>query len=544
MNFNANKYLFSALQILTNKLQLYKLTTFSKIYNNGWWIKNEIKILILGSSFAKCHIIPKVIQKINPKYLDNEIVNFAQSMGAPYEMYISLKKNKNYLKNLEYVYIGIDPHILGEKFYHYMYIEKQFTSYKQWEYLFNKNKEYMNQYHKNLKISTLSPIYFFKELFIDHYRKNSLYNGYEPRSIFGIKPFNQEKVKEYTYADLSLFPVSKFSIRYLKEIQSFIKKNTHAKIVYFLSPSYDWQVGYEKYCKEFDKQLIDLLNAHLGEICIKGSLFKESFGLNQFHFSDNRHLGYLGAVKYTKALFSDINNIKISKVNPLYSYSFNSYIKNEIQLLNNYLELFKKELLNFIQDKENIILHGFNNVSRIITALLSNENIKITISDNNNFLGSLSSFLQDNFIMKKDIFLFTKLNQKNYDGLIITNISNYKNELLFLNNHHFPENKIFKSSSEKIDFSYLHMQINLFFNLLDYVEKLFLNITIIGDSIMKIFIKERFKEIKVNCLIKIDTKDILDENSIFIILSDFDENENILKNIFKINFENILVLDL
>lgn len=82
MNFNANKYLFSALQIFTNKLQLYKLTTFSKIYNNGWWIKNEIKILILGSSFAKCHIIPKVIQKINPKYLDNEIVNFAQSMGA------------------------------------------------------------------------------------------------------------------------------------------------------------------------------------------------------------------------------------------------------------------------------------------------------------------------------------------------------------------------------------------------------------------------------------------------------------------------------
>lgn len=544
MNFNVNKNLFIILQRILNKLQLYKLTKFSKIYDNGWWIRNEIKILILGSSFAKCHIIPKVIHKLNPKYADNEIANFAQSMGAPYEMYISLKKNQHYLNKLEYVYIGIDPHILGEKFYHYMHVEKQFTTYEQWNYLFNQNKDYMNKYHKDLKISTLSPILFLKELFIKYYRKNSQYNGFEPRRISEIKVFDEKKIKEYTYGDLDLFPVSEYSIKYLKDIHSFIEINSNAKIIYFLSPSYNWQIGYEKYCKEFDKQLVDLLNKYLGEICIKGSLFKESFELNQFHFSDNRHLGYLGAVKYTKALFSDIDNIKIDKINPLYSYHPNYSFKENIQIFNTYLEKLKEELLNFIENKENIILYGFNNVSRVITAILSDVNLKITISDNNSFLGSLPNFLEDNFITKKPILSINKINEKNYDGIIITNLSNYSNEVSFLNNHNFPKDKIFRFSSKEIDFSYLHMQINLLFNLFDYIEKHFSNITIIGDSVIQVFIKERFKFCAINCIKNLDINYDLDNNSIYIVLSDFKKNKNILRHTLKINYENIVILDL
>jgi hypothetical protein len=544
MNFNVNKTIFNILHTISSKLNLYKFTSFSKVYDNGWWIKNDIKILVLGSSFAKCHIIPKVIQKLYPRYNDKEIANFAQSMGAPYEMYISLKKNEQYLKKLEYVYISIDPHILGEKFYHYMILEKQFSTYKQWEYLFNKNKDYMKSYHNQLRITSFSPITFFKDLFIKTYRKSSLYQGYEARRILGIKKFDEKKIKEYTYGDLKLFPVSTFSIRYLKEIQAFIQKNTNAKIIYFLSPSYDWQIGYENNCKEYDQQLINLLNDALGEVCIKGSLYKDSFLLNRFDFSDNRHLAHLGAVKYTKALFSDIANIHESKITPLYSYKLTYQINENTNIFNEYLELLKNDLLEFIADKQNIILYGFNNVSRVITALLSNEDIKLTISDNSPFLGSLSNFLEDNFIFKKSVLSINKVDEKKFDGVIATNFTKHKNDILFLENMKFSKHKIFELSSENIDYDYLHLQINLLFNLFDYIEKNSSNLTIIGNSIILTLVKERFKGIKITYMDVLNKKNNLDKNSIFIILNNFNNNKSILIDNFAIDFENIIYLDL
>ncbi|MFW3345773.1 hypothetical protein [Aliarcobacter butzleri] len=545
MIFYINKIVFEILRNIINKLKLYKLVYFSKIYNNGWWIKRDIKVMILGSSFAKSNIIPKVISKLYPKYRNEEIVNLGQSMGAPFEMYISLIKIKKYIKNLEYAYIGIDPHILGEKFYHYMLVEKQFVTYEQWNYLFNKNGKYMDAYHSNLKVSSFSPIIFFKDFFIKKYRKSEQYFGYEPRRIGKIKKFNKEKIKEYTYGDLKKFPISKFSIKYLKRIQTFIEKNTNAKIIYFLSPSYDWHLGYEEYCKEYDNQLINLLNDNLGQICIKGSLDKDSFELNQFDFSDNRHLNHLGAIKYTRVIFSELENVEKQEIYPLYSYKDKYKISNNINLLNGDLEILNKEIQKFILDKESIILYGFNNVSRIITSLIPN-NIEIIICDSSSFLGSLPSFLEDNFIKKKKIIHINKFNFNiNNSGIIVTNLSSYEKEVSFLKNLNLSTSKIFKIKPEIIDCEYLHLQINILFNLFDYIYNNFDYITIVGNSILKSFIIERFREKEITTVDDLlFMQNVVNKDSIYIILNNFNFNKDMLVYKFNINLENVVYIDL
>lgn len=544
MNFKANKLIFKTLQIIINKLFFNNLILKSRIYDNGWWIKNNLKVLVLGSSFAKCHIIPKVIHKLNPEYKEKEIANFAQSMGGPYEMYITLEKNKKYLKELEYVYIGIDPHIFGEKFYHYMIAEKYLVSYEQWEYLFSKNSKYMENFHPNLKIDSLFPLQFFKDLLKKDYRKNSLYNGYEPRKIFEIKTFEEKKIPEYTFGDLNLFPPSKFCISYLKKIEDLLKRNSKTKIIYFLSPSYDWQVGYEKYCKEYDKQLCKLISKYVNNPNIKGSLYKEVFDLNRFDFSDNRHLSYLGAVKFTKSLFKDIEKTNKNELISLCNYKENLNTNISVNILNSQLLIIKNILHTFIQKKSTLVIYGFNNVSRLLVTIIEEKGLTISICDNNPFLGSLPEFLEDNFILKKKIFHINKIHKHYFDGIIISNISNYKNEKIYLEKLKINKDKILNLDENLLDLSFLQMQINMLFNLFDIIENKFDNITLVGNSILKSFIKERLKEKFLKQSTYLKEENINNPDELYIILDNFEENKKVLTNKYRINIENIIILDL
>lgn len=194
----SGEILFSLLQKFFKVTKLYKIVEITHVYDNGCLLKHKPKILILGSSFANTNIDPNIISQLNPEFEAQDIVNFGQSMGGPYEMYISSKKNIQNLTDLKYVYIGLDPHILGEKFYHYMFVEKLFVSLKQWKYFFQHHSSYMEQYHPNLSINSVSPIKFFFNFIYFSCRKKEKMYGYEPRYHRNVKPYKAETVPLYT----------------------------------------------------------------------------------------------------------------------------------------------------------------------------------------------------------------------------------------------------------------------------------------------------------------------------------------------------------
>jgi hypothetical protein len=544
-----NSIIFTFFQKTIQYLKLYKITLFTSVYDNACWIKNRPKVVILGSSFAMTSIIPKEISRLNPKYKESEIVNFGQSMSGPYEMYITLKKHQNLLSDLEYVYIGIDPHILGEKFYHYMEVEKQFVTLTQWDYMFKNHTSYMKKYHPSIKLDIFSPIKFLMSIFTKVCKKNSSFSGYQPRLHQGIKEFNEKDIASYTFEPLELFPASLFSISYLKKIQNLLSKESDVKIRYLLSPSYNWQDGYEKYCQKYDNQLRSLLQNNLGDIEIVGSLYKEDFLLKKYDFSDNRHLSHAGALKYTNSIFKDLEKEQIkSQVLPLNSYRATYRASENIDSLNHNMALLKKSLDLYLRDKERIILYGFTNLSRCIMSLLENKINNCKICDINHYLRTAPQFLHDDFIAPKEMIHISSLNINAYDSIVVCDFLRFKEQLDTLKKYGVVEKDIFFIDDDSFDTSYFHMQINMLFSIVDYISKSFDTVYIVSESLVLSLVQNLLSKTKlVRCLERdtvLESRDLDDSTRSAYLINEDKIIENHLKDRCNIYFENIVTIKL
>ena len=73
---------------------IYNLNLYSKLYDDANWVNGHPKVLIMGSSHAKYHIIPSLIVKMNDQYQKNDIVNIGENAATPFEMFIAYNKQK------------------------------------------------------------------------------------------------------------------------------------------------------------------------------------------------------------------------------------------------------------------------------------------------------------------------------------------------------------------------------------------------------------------------------------------------------------------
>jgi hypothetical protein len=543
-----SEILFTIFQKLIKVLSLYRLARFSKLYNSGCWLQNKPKVLILGSSFAMTSVVPHQIVQLNSQYKLEDIANFGQSMGGPYEMYLSVKKNLHLLDELDYVYIGLDPHILGEKFFHYMHVEKQFVSMKQWKYLFKNHTKYMQKYHPHIQIHAFSPLYFLKSMFTTHCKEEGLFRGYKPRYHTSIQSYEEHKIASYTYEPLELFPVSKFSIYYLKQLQKCIQTHSTAKVRYMLSPSYDWQEGYSKYCGEYDKQLTDLLQKNLGDIEIVGSLYKEDFALKKYDFFDNRHLSHMGALKYTSALFSDMRQNAQAPIKALTSYRLKVQYPLNMDSFTKNLELLKEQLDRYIQDKEATVLFGLTNLSRCIMSLLDANLQNSVICDSSGYLATAPEFLYDSFVTNKKMLHINSLKNHEYDSVIICNFMHWNKQYAMLLQHEVDATKIFLLHPS-FDRNYFHMQVNMLFSLVNYLASTFKVLYIVDESLSLTLVGRLLaKRCRVVCFhnqsiltsVQMDN----DEKSAYIMLENSKDVASHLEDSCNISFENIIILRL
>jgi hypothetical protein len=542
-----SEIIFTLLQKLIRVLSLYKLAILSKIYDGGCWLQNKPKVLILGSSFAMTSIVPHQIVRLQPQYKIEDIANFGQSMGGPYEMYISCKKNSHLLDALEYVYIGLDPHILGEKFFHYMHVEKQLVSLSQWKYLFENHARYMEKYHPQIQIDALTPFVFVKSIFTNHCKEAGLFRGYKPRYYSHIKSYEPSKIASYTYEPLELFPVSEFSIFYLKELSKLIEANSNAKIRYMLSPSYDWQEGYERFCKAYDTQLTDLLQKSLGDIEIIGSLYKEDFGLKKYDFFDNRHLSHMGALKYTSALFSDMAQVRKAPLQALTSYRMQVKTSLVIDSFTKNLEFLKKELNDYMQDKQHVVLFGFTNLSRCIMSLLDATLERCVVCDSSLYLGTAPEFLVDSFVVEKCMLHVSELKNHTYDGVVICNFMKWEQQHGMLLKHAVQDAKIFSLQNDGFDRNYFHMQVNMVFSLVNYLASTFKVLYIVDESLALTLVARLLAK---RCgVVLLHKSDILEatqvdksDTSAYVMSEMCEDVVQHLQDNCEIDFENIIIL--
>lgn len=532
---------------IVHRLKLYKFAIFANIYDNGRWITSSPKIVILGSSFAKVHLIPKMIQEFFGYTDDQSVVNCGQSMGGAYEMYITVVKNLRKFEHCEYFFVGLDPHILGEKFYHYMHVEKQLVTLEQWEYLFLHNHSYMAKYHPDLILKKIHPFKMFIDMFRFISSKSEKFNGYEPRAPKTFKTFELENVKEYVFGDLDLFPVSNMQVNYLEKLQKLILNKTNAKIVYILSPSKSWHLGYEKYCQSYDVQLTTMLQKHLGNITIVGSLFGCEFKF--YDFSDDRHLSHFGAVKFTKVFLDTYLQCSPASVKPL---SQHKMIQSDKCYLQNHfiktLSLMQRQLKLFTHDQNKVVIFGFTNASRIICSLLD-SNIQVFICDDSSFLKTMPQYLVDMFVKPKNFFHIGQINNFIDDQFIIGKFIDFKknyDELIHLG---INQKNIF--GEMPIDYEYLQMQIHMFFALIQQLQETKKEIILIGRNVLYDFLVEFFgsqivlKKAFIDCVSELNDRG-WNQSSVYIILDEQEafEIENRLKIDYNISIDDIIIFDL
>lgn len=302
----------------------YKISFLTKLYDFARWIKNKPKILIMGSSYARHHIIPEIIGKQSNKYQYNEIYNVGNNRATPFQMYISFIRNKHKFINLDIVYHTLDPHILGEKYHPYGKFEIILLSLRQWNYLFRNHKRYMKEFHNLEYWMYFFPIiFFYKSLEFNRQIFSGRNNGFDPLKHKVFEPTKQDTIKKYFYNPLSLFPISDFQIYYLKKLKQEVEQ-LNAKFILILTPSYSWHNHYIHEAQEYDKQLVCKLQESLKDTIIIGSMKRKDFNLKYTHFYDDTHLSEHGAILFTQLLFKDIDShtkIDPKEINSLYSYT-------------------------------------------------------------------------------------------------------------------------------------------------------------------------------------------------------------------------------
>jgi len=286
---------------------LYDLNLLSKLYNDASWVEGKPKIVIMGSSHARYHIIPSEIAKYNPQYDKKDIVNIGEDASSPFRIYTSFMKNKTKFSEVKTVYFTLEPHILNEKYYLYNSYEEIFLSYNQWAYL--------EKYHKK-KNNYFYPFQTFINSLYFSTSNRSKTNGYSALKHKKFNLYSTGKVSKQIYEPLELFPVSSFGIHYLKKLKDALKEQG-TELIFVLTPTYSWSKHYATEASQYDTMLIEALNTHLGDTKIIGSLWYEDFSLVYKDFKDATHMAHSGALRFTQEVFSDISQHQKLHAKPL-----------------------------------------------------------------------------------------------------------------------------------------------------------------------------------------------------------------------------------
>jgi len=292
---------------------IYTLNLYSRLYDYAHWVKGNPKVLIMGSSHARYHIIPEVISALNPEYKKDDIDNIGENAATPFAMYTAYEKQKDKFSKLQMVFYVLDPHILDEKYYLYTKFEKIFLSYKQWKYL-NEVEHSENDY--------FYPFQTFVQSLQLRIKDRSLTNGFSKLKHKDFKAYKKGDVQKELFGSYKLFPLSIFQLEYLSKLKKEFERKG-IKFIMLLTPSYSWANYYQLECNNYDKELIFELNYYLGDSIIKGSFWKKDYNLTYNDFKDDTHLAYSGAIKYTQIIFKNIGkykNIKPEKIKNLYLY--------------------------------------------------------------------------------------------------------------------------------------------------------------------------------------------------------------------------------
>jgi len=294
---------------------LYDLNLLTKLYDDASWVKGKPKIVIMGSSHSRYHIIPNEIAKLNDNYEIGDIVNIGENAASPFRMYTTFMKNREKFREVETVYYTLEPHMLGEKYYLYNAYEEIFLNYTQWKYLEKHHKKKNNYFYP---FQT-----FIKSLEFDTYNRAKT-NGYSALKHKKFNSYSIGKVPKQSYRPLTLFPVSSFGIKYFKKLKEELNKQG-TELIFVLTPTYSWTKYYAKEAKEYDDMLITMLNEALGKVKIIGSFWPEDFDLVYKDFKDDTHMAHSGAVRFTREVFMKIDdhkNIKKEKLLNTYLYRY------------------------------------------------------------------------------------------------------------------------------------------------------------------------------------------------------------------------------
>ncbi|MCD4667382.1 MAG: hypothetical protein K8R44_02100 [Sulfurimonas sp.] len=280
----------------------------------------------MGSSHARNHINPKYIASQSSRYKINEIFNIGAGAASPYAMYITYKKNSIKFKNLDLVYYDLSPHMLSEKYFMYLKYEKIFLNYKQWNYFMKFHSSYLKKYHININLYFFPIIIFIYSCEFSRKIFSGRNNGFDPLNHKKFVSTQPNTLKKYIYEPYEVFPISEFQIKHLAKLKHEIENNG-SKFILFLSPTYSWYEFYKKELSQYDDKLIKLLNMHLGNTIVLGSLNSDIYNLEYNSFYDDTHLSEKGANNFTRNIFHDIdkhNNLEAIEIKNLYKYGENN----------------------------------------------------------------------------------------------------------------------------------------------------------------------------------------------------------------------------
>jgi len=492
------------------------------LYNYAHWaqkIRKKPKIIFLGSSFAKVHLIPKIVVS---RYAleEGDVMNFGESSAGPFAMFRTYQKNKTIFQKAHTIFIGLDPHILGEKFYPYMLYERQFLSWAQWRYFFTHHQSYMKKYHPDIKYPIIFPFFlFFKSLVFKFPSK--VFFGYEPRIHKTFKCLESTNLKQNVFEPLTMFPPSNWSIMYLKQLKDCFE--SEGKTVYFvLSPSYSWGYGYKKECGEYDAILVEKLRIHLGKITLLGSLFGDDFGLEYHHFYDDYHLSHTGAAQFTEQILDSIPYTHPHVIQSLYSYH---PLRKSVNFTNIDAYLLAVEKLStllqkIIKEDETLIFYGFSDFAKILFA-------SGYIHKKNTIIDQYTGAYQDVVIKTPESIL-----NLDFDRILITainhetTISSMLKEVMGIS-----KEKVFSFhdtlSTSGFDWEYFKVQSNALVQLLKYQLANTQRIVLIGEStsFLAKLIGALHAEKSVKCLIELNNLAKLDDYTKIIFCSCSDETK-------------------
>ncbi len=311
--------LFSACVLLSGQFflfripQVFDLSLKTFLYDNGSWVSESPKILLMGSSRCDHHIIPQIISQ-NNALESHDVANVGMDGATPFEMLITYKKMRvrNKLGNIQICFFVLDPSFFYESGFINRYYEKIFLNLLQWSAV---SSRYENFYF-------FPSVIFYNAIFFSPI-KNATNQGFRPLPHNDFLHLEKSVPQELTaFDDDELFPFSRFELDSLVELKKLVEEDGGC-FVFVFAPVWDASstLSSEKFRRRW-KRLADGIHKEIGPVRVIGSWYKEAYDLAYEDFKDSCHLSLSGSKKFTNAVFSNVEKIAQQQPVSIHSLDF------------------------------------------------------------------------------------------------------------------------------------------------------------------------------------------------------------------------------